>query len=59
MPVGVIELLMDRTSLDPDLRDMLRAAAHDLGALEQHIRAFHVTMRAQAAPESPSPTSGG
>jgi hypothetical protein len=45
MPVGVIELLLDRNDSTPDLREMLRAAAHDLGALEQHVRAFHELTR--------------
>ena len=47
MPVGVIELLTDRTSFSPDLREMLEAAAKDLAAREQHVRSFHDLMRAQ------------
>ena len=47
MPVGVIELLTDRTTFSPDLQEMLQAAAKDLAALEQHVRAFHDLMRAQ------------
>ena len=54
MPVGVIELLMDRTSFSPDLKEMLEAAAKDLAALEQHVRAFHDLMRAQMD-SSPTP----
>jgi hypothetical protein len=47
MPVGVIELLLDRSSFAPELRDMLQAAAHDLATLERHIRTFHSTVRAE------------
>jgi hypothetical protein len=47
MPVGVIELLTDRTGFSPDLQEMLQAAAKDLAALEQHVRTFHDLMRAQ------------
>lgn len=49
MPVGVIELLTDRTSFSPDLQEMLQAAAKDLAALEQHVRTFHDLMRAQTS----------
>lgn len=45
MPVGVIELLTDRTTVSPDLQEMLQAAAKDLAALEQHVRDFHELMR--------------
>lgn len=48
MPVGVVELLLDRSTFTPDLREMLAAAAHDLAKLEQHIRDFHQAMRAQS-----------
>ncbi len=48
LPVGVMELLLDRTSFAPDLRDLLQAAALDLAALERHIRSYHNTVRAQA-----------
>jgi signal transduction histidine kinase len=47
MPVGVIELLQDRTSFSPDLQEMLQAAAKDLASLEQHVREFHELLRAQ------------
>jgi stage V sporulation protein SpoVS len=45
MPVGVVELLLDRNTSTPDLQEMLEAAAKDLAALEQHVRAFHDLMR--------------
>lgn len=48
MPVGVVELLMDRSDFSPDLREMLQAASKDLAALEQHVREFHLLMRTQA-----------
>ena len=47
MPVGVIELLLDRSSFAPDLQEMLQAASQDLASLEQHVRDFHQMMRAQ------------
>ena len=47
MPVGVVELLLDRNTAAPDLHEMLQAAAHDLSALERHVRAFHEVMREQ------------
>ena len=53
MPVGVVELLLDRKSASPDLQEMLQAAAHDLAALERHIRAFHDQMREHTS--SPDP----
>lgn len=45
MPVGVVELLLDRTPASSDLREMLLAASKDLAALERHIRSFHDQMR--------------
>jgi hypothetical protein len=45
LPVGVVELLLDRNTLTPDLQEMLQASAKDLAALEQHVRAFHDLMR--------------
>lgn len=50
MPVGVVELILDRAGLAPDLHEMLQAAAEDLAALERHIRDFHDSMRSQAEP---------
>lgn len=47
MPVGVVELLMDRSDFSPDLREMLQAASKDLASLEQHVREFHLLMRAR------------
>jgi hypothetical protein len=49
LPVGVVELLLDRNTLTPDLQEMLQAAAKDLVALEQHVRAFHDLMREQSS----------
>jgi hypothetical protein len=48
MPVGVVELLLDRSGLSADLYEMLQAASKDLGALEAHVRAFHDRMRASS-----------
>ena len=48
MPVGVIELLMDRTGFAPDLQEMLEAASKDLAALERHVREFHGLMRTRS-----------
>ena len=48
MPVGVVELLLDRGAPSSDLQEMLEAASKDLAALEQHIRAFHEQMRGQS-----------
>jgi signal transduction histidine kinase len=48
MPVGVVELLMDRSGFTPEIREMLEAAAKDLTALEQHVRHFHDLMRANS-----------
>ena len=45
LPVGVVELLLDRSTFAPDLQEMLQASAKDLAALEQHVRAFHDLMR--------------
>lgn len=53
MPVGVIELLTDRTSFSSELQEMLQAAAKDLAALEQHVRDFHDLMRAQTGSATP------
>ncbi len=48
MPVGVVELLLDRGPVSPELHEMLQAAAKDLAALEQHVRMFHDQMRSQS-----------
>ena len=56
MPVGVVELLIDRGTFGLDLQEMLEAAAKDLSALELHIQAFHDQMRSQSsAPAGPRP----
>jgi hypothetical protein len=49
MPVGVVELLLDRSTLSADLQEMVQAAAADLQALEQHIRGFQEQMRAHTS----------
>jgi hypothetical protein len=49
MPVGVVELLLDRSTLPADLREMVQAASSDLAALEQHIREFQDQMRAHSS----------
>ena len=57
MPVGVVELLLDRGLPGSDLQEMLEAASKDLAALEQHVRAFHEQMRDQSSgPAGPRPT---
>lgn len=48
MPVGVIELLLDRSALSAELQEMIQAAASDLQALERHIRAFQEQMRSHS-----------
>jgi len=58
MPVGVVELLLDRGNAGSELQEMLEAASHDLAALEQHIRLFHDEMRVQAGgAAAPRPAS--
>lgn len=52
MPVGVIELLLDRNILPAELQEMVTAAASDLASLEHHIRAFQAGMRAPAGARS-------
>jgi signal transduction histidine kinase len=54
MPVGVVELLLDRSGLTPELQEMLQAAAKDLAALEQHVRHFHTLMRANSTGATPA-----
>ena len=49
MPVGAIELLLDRNTLPNDLQEMVQAAASDLASLEQHIRSFQEQMRAHSS----------
>lgn len=58
MPVGVVELLLDRGTAGPELQEMLEAASHDLTAIEQHIREFHDAMRGMGgAGGAPQPTA--
>jgi len=45
MPVGVVELLLDRSTLSTELQEMVEAAAADLAVLERHIRGFQDQMR--------------
>ena len=56
MPVGVVELLLDRSGISPDLFEMLQAASKDLAALEEHVRAFHDQMRAASLRVSAPPS---
>jgi signal transduction histidine kinase len=56
MPVGVVELLLDRSALGAELQEMVEAASKDLTALERHIQEFHAQMRSQSnAPAGPRP----
>jgi hypothetical protein len=56
MPVGVVELLLDRSALGAELQEMVEAASKDLAALERHIHAFHEVMRSQSnTPAGPRP----
>jgi signal transduction histidine kinase len=58
MPVGVVELLLDRGMAGSELQEMLEAASHDLAAMEQHIREFHDEMRTMGGVGStPQPTA--
>jgi len=54
MPVGVVELLLDRGTAGPDLQEMLEAASNDLAAIERHVNAFHDEMRGRTT----GPASG-
>jgi len=47
LPVGAIEILIDRPDISPELREMIVAAASDLAAAEQHIRDFHQLVRGE------------
>lgn len=49
MPVGVVELLLDRSALSADLQEMVQAASADLAALERHIREFQEQMRGHSS----------
>jgi GAF domain-containing protein len=48
LPVGALEILLDRPDHPPELREMLAAAATDLAAAEQHIHGFHDLARSEA-----------
>jgi GAF domain-containing protein len=52
LPVGTLEILLDRPDQPAELREMLAAAASDLSAAEQHIRGFHQLARGE------TPTAG-
>jgi hypothetical protein len=62
MPVGVMEVLLDRGGAGSDLQEMIEAAAHDLTAIEEHIKAFHEGMRTRssgsAGPQPPGARPG-
>jgi len=47
LPVGALEILLDRPEHPPELREMLTAAASDLSAAELHIRGFHQLARGE------------
>lgn len=56
LPIGVIELLLERPDLPRDIREMIAASASDLAAAEQQIRAYQVYVRGGAAsPPGSSP----
>jgi len=48
LPVGSIEIVLDRPELGGELREMMAAAASDLAAAEQQIRAFHGLVRGES-----------
>jgi GAF domain-containing protein len=63
LPVGTLEILLDRPDHPAELREMLAAAASDLSAAEHHIRGFHRLARGETTPSSerhspPPPASG-
>jgi GAF domain-containing protein len=64
LPVGTLELLLDRPEYSAELREMLAAAASDLAAAERHIRGFHELARGDRPPASgqghppPAPPAG-
>jgi hypothetical protein len=58
MPVGVMELLMDRGTISGELQEMIQAAVKDLAALEQHVRGFHDLMRVRSSGPGPGGAPG-
>lgn len=63
LPVGALEILLDRPEHPAEVREMLAAAASDLSAAEQHIRGFHQLARGETPATSqrrtPPPPPGG
>jgi len=66
LPVGAIEIMIDRPDNPPELLEMLTAAASDLAAAEEHIRGFHQIARSEAPlvprqgpPLAPGPAAPG
>jgi GAF domain-containing protein len=63
LPVGALEILLDRPEHPPEIREMLTAAASDLTAAEQHIRGFHQLARGETpglpGQGHPSPPAAG
>jgi GAF domain-containing protein len=57
LPVGAVEILLDRADPNDDLHEMLKAAAADLAAAECHIHAFHRRVRGET-PAPPGATPG-
>lgn len=57
MPVGAVELLLDRGGFSADVEEMLYAAAKDLAALETHVRTFQQLVRAHLVSTRPIPES--
>jgi len=49
MPVGVVELMLDRGTAGADLQEMLEAASNDLAAIERHVNAFHDEIRGRSS----------
>jgi GAF domain-containing protein len=47
LPVGAMEILLDRADQPPETRTLLEAAALDLAAIGQHIQAFHQRLRSR------------
>lgn len=55
MPIGTLELLLDRGAFSADAAEMLKAASQDLAALETHVRQFHDQLRAMVGEPPVSP----
>ncbi|MCC6179598.1 MAG: GAF domain-containing protein [Chloroflexi bacterium] len=48
LPIGALELLQARADLAADVRELMTAAASDLGTAEARVRAFHTLARNEA-----------